>query len=300
MEFYFPLRPLILVFTFLTFVSFGYPALSKAVLEYPQAKVKDLLKKVRKEKKLCATANTWKPNVCRNQKLLLAMEGLLESYLQVQQRAETDTLKKKTADDQNAYFVKQEEILKNSLKSLSTKSNYATSKQCFKPALLKQLMIDQGITENGNSIYSKHPIPGGEGVCWSNSKKKKEATVSLCNYPLALYLETRGGKTAIPTKRQREYLFSLNGCDLLSIHFSDVDQHGTERETFISYDQCMTQWNKRTADAAMAPAEISRMEDTIAFCFREHLLPPRNGKNGHNNPILRHPADLELPPRPKS
>jgi hypothetical protein len=132
-------------------------------------------------------------------------------------------------------------------------------------------------------------LPGVNGVCWSNSKKKKEASIYLCNFPQAIFIDTRGGQDKIPTRRHKEFLFSLDGCDLLSVHIHDSDPKG-EVESFISYDQCIEKWNKRTADALMTPKEVSLMEDTIGFCFREYLLPPRNEKNGKSNPTVRLPA----------
>jgi hypothetical protein len=278
------LRLLILAFTLV-----GFSALGKSVPEYPPQKVRELLKKIQKEKKICYQSEIpemRKPSVCRSKKLLLAMEGLLQSYLTVQAHAEAEVAKEKALEDKNNYLLKESEALKANFKDTQG-PKLPSAIRCYKSSLLQDLLLSLGIPENGSSVYSKRPIPGGEGVCWTNSKKKKEASVNLCNYPLAISVETRGQSF----KRNKEYLFSLNGCDLVSVTSTDNFPKGS-RATFITYDQCLFQWNKRTADAAMSSSEVALMEDTIGFCFREHLLPPRTDHNGRKNPLIRKPANL--------
>jgi hypothetical protein len=155
---------------------------------------------------------------------------------------------------------------------------------CLKKFLLAEQMLNLGLTESGSVIYSRQPTGGVGAVCWSNGRKKKEATMTLCNFPLAIRIDSKGGSDVSPVIRQREYLFDLNGCDLLSVRLVDQDAKG-ERTTLISYATCLEQWNKRLADATMTPDQTKVMADTIGFCFRERLLPPREeSRTGHDNP----------------
>jgi len=264
------------------------------VPEYPPAEVKKLLFKIQEEKKQCLKPVYQRPPVCRSGKLLNAFEGVLLSYLKVQERAENELVKQKEIQNKNDYLSKQTEMIRTTLKDIASQTPKLEKRECYKPYLLKKIMIDEGITENGSLLFSKHPLPGANGVCWSNSKKKKEASIYLCNFPQAISLDTRGGTDRAPTRRHKEFLFSLDGCDLLSVHIHDSDMKG-ERESFVSYDQCIEKWNKRTADALMSSKEVALMEDTIGFCFRDYLLPPRTEKNGRLNPTLRQPAARPKP-----
>jgi hypothetical protein len=265
-----------------------------AVPEYPPAQVKKLLFKIREEKKQCLKPVYQRPPVCRSGKLLDAFEGVLVSYLEVQERAESELAKQKEIQNKNDYLSKQTEMIRTTLKDMASQNPSLEKTSCYKPFLLKKIMLDEGITENGGILFSKHPLPSANGICWSNSKKKKEASIYLCNFPQAISIDTRGGTDRSPTRRHKEFLFSLDGCDLLSVHIHDSDRTG-ERESFISYDQCMEKWNKRTADALMSSKEVALMEDTIGFCFREYLLPPRTEKNGKINPIVRLPSSGQKP-----
>lgn len=283
---------LLLIFTFFpVFVPvWGLAkAKPKAVPEYPAAKVKQLLAKIETEKKECRKPVYQRPPVCRNVKLLDAFEGVLQSYLVVQTRAAAEVKKQKELQNKNDYLNKQATMLRTTVKDLNGQPAQLEKRSCYKPMLLKKLKLDEGITDNGGVLFSKHPMMGGPGVCWSNAKKKKEASIYLCDFPLAISIDTRGGSDRLPTRRHKEFLFSLDGCDLISVHVTDTGVNG-DKESYISYDQCLEKWNKRTADALMSKQEVTLMEDTIGFCFRENLLPPRDEKNGRWNPSLRRPA----------
>ncbi len=261
------------------------PKKTAVVPEYPPAQVKKLLVKIQEERKQCLKPIYQRPPVCRSGKLLDAFEGVLLSYLKVQERAESELVKQKETQNKNDYLSKQTEMIRTTLRDIASQSPKLEKRECYKPYLLKKIMLDEGITENGGVLFSKHPLPGANGICWSNSKKKKEASIYLCNFPQAISIDTRGGTDRAPTRRRKEFLFSLSGCDLLSVHIHDSD-HSGERESFVSYDQCIEKWNKRTADALMSSKEVTLMEDTIGFCFREYLLPPRS---------LRQPAAGQKP-----
>jgi hypothetical protein len=265
---------------FLSILIFSITQVALAETDMDNDKVAALLQKVEQEKSDCQrpAENQNRPAACRSKKMLLAMEALLKSYISLQTKS--DNLKSK-----NNFLITENKNLKHELEDPRNPASYIETPDCFKRGILKKLMIDEGIPENGSALFVKKPAPLGKGNCWSNGKKKTEATITLCDYPLAINIETRGGLEKSQITRQREYLFSLNGCDLMSIHITDQDRN-KKTETFIAYDECAKQWNKRTADAAMTKEQVKRMQDTIGVCFRENLLPPRESKNGRDNPNL--------------
>jgi hypothetical protein len=266
----------------------------KEVPEYPTNKITGLLQKVVTQKTKCLKdikKNKAPAGVCKQMKLLVAMENLLRSYIKVKTRADLAAQKTEYLSQENMNF-------KNLLKSTREPTSVKESQSCYKPELLKLLMLNEGVAYNGNTLFSKKPVPGGQGVCWTNSKKKKEATISFCEFPLAINIQTSGGPDRYPVRRERDYLFSVNGCDLQAVHIVDKDAKG-EYETFLNYDLCLEQWNKRTADAAMTKAQVRLMEDTIGACFREHLLPPRHMVGGRTNPLIRAPSGDSPTPQPR-
>jgi hypothetical protein len=186
------------------------------------------------------------------------------------------------------YLIIENATLKSQISSLDNAKPINDKKDCYKKDLLKEILIDHGILENGGATFSKKPMLADKSRCWTNARKKTGASVTVCEFPLAINVQTSGGDTAQTTNRLHEYIFDLNECDLLTVHIRDefAQSNQSPIDTRLSYSMCLSQWNQRTADAAMTKAQVELMEDTIGFCFREHLLPPRSAKAGRKNPKL--------------
>jgi hypothetical protein len=224
-----------------------------------------LLRDVEKRKAKC------KQQECESLDSLTKFVQVLESFISF--KAKSDVV------------AEENRFLRNQIKAGRMPANLLEPKGCLKKILLNEVLIENGISENGSVLFPKKAIQGTAAVCWANSRKKKEATITVCDFPLAVNVLTKGGDPLNPVTRSREYLFELNGCDLIAVHLVDELPQG-KFETTISYQTCLQNWNKRTADAAMTPAQVQLMEDIIGFCFRQRLLPPREAKTGRKNPPL--------------
>ena len=263
------------------------------VREPPVSEIQEFLSIVVEKRRKCLAKQTSKPvGVCAEVKILYQLETLAKAYIQQHKKADAYVM-------QNDFFRQEDIGLRNELRAIRSPASYEEAPGCYKKVFLQELLTNYGVNVNGSALFSKKPVGTNGGVCWTNSKRKKEATITLCDYPLAIFIKTMGGVEHDPEIRDRQYLFSLNGCDLVAVDIHD-DSRRLRKETFLTYDQCRTLWNKRTADAAMTPVQVKTMEDTIGACFREHLLPPRAEKNGRVNPNLPPPpeAHMDQPPLP--
>ena len=260
---------------------------SSKVIEPPVSEIAQFLKVVTQKRIKCQHKKTIKAvGICSEMKVLIQLELLAKAYISIHKRSEALTTSL-------SYYQQEDAGLRNELKAERSPASLEKYDGCFKKDLLKKLLIDYGVNSNGSNLFSKKPV-GENGVCWTNSKKKREATISICDYPLAVFIKTKGGEEKDPILQDKQYLFSLNSCDLVAVHTQDQSRKGP-KETFLTYDACRTQWNKRTADAAMDTTQVRLMEDTIGACFREFLLPPRSEKGGRSNPNLPPPPQAKIP-----
>ena len=127
--------------------------------------------------------------------------------------------------------------LKNEMRAVRSPASFEKYDGCLKKDLLKDVLLDYGVNVNGSNLFSKKPVGEAGGVCWTNSKKKKEATISICDYPLAIFIKTLGGVEKDPVIQDKQYLFSLNTCDLVAFHSHEISRLGN-KETFLTYDDC--------------------------------------------------------------
>jgi hypothetical protein len=260
------------------------------VREPPVAEIAEFLKVVSQKRIKCQKKKTGKAQgICSEIKVLLQLELLAKAYISVHKKAEIFQAKSNFADQEN-------DGLKNEMKAVRSPASFDKYDGCLKKDLLRDILLDYGVNVNGSNLFSKKPV-GEAGVCWTNSKKKKEATISICDYPLAIFLKTMGGVEKDLVIQDKQYLFALNACDLVAFHRLETSRRGPV-ETFLTYDECRVQWNKRTADAAMTPTQVRLMEDTIGACFREHLLPLRAEQGGRANPHIPPPPEAKIAPLP--
>jgi hypothetical protein len=232
---------------------------------YATGELKALLRDVEKRKKKC------KASKCDALDSLTKFEQVLASFISFKEKSDV--------------LAEENRFLRNQIKAGRSPANLLETKGCAKQILLNEVLIENGISSNGSALFPKKAISGTPAVCWANSRKKKEATITVCDFPLAINVLTKGGDSLNPVTRSREYLFELNACDLIAVRIVDELPQG-KFETTISYSTCLQNWNKRTADAGMTPAQVQLMEDIIGYCFRERLLPPREAKAGKKNPPL--------------
>lgn len=250
----------------------------KEVPNFSTGQLRNFLKKATVKRVQCELKK------CPGLAILKEYERVLQSFIMTK--------------DMGDYLAEENRLVKQQLRIVESSQPIREGDVCLKTHILKQLMLDNGITENGSVVYSKRPMGTMGGVCYSNNRKKKDASVILCHFPLAINIYTKGGTDANPITRRREYMFKPNGCDPASLAVYDEDVKGL-RETSISYQTCVEEWNKRLADATMTQEDIKLMEDTIGFCFRQHLLPPHNEKSGRENPRLPANAKKTAPvPKP--
>ncbi len=255
---------LVLVLSFASLNSWADKNHSYSIIE-----IKILLKSLASKKALCLQKK------CKDLKTYIEFENVLKSFEDLKELTEVKL--------QENRFLKNELAIQS--KPFRQLASQNTAQSCYKKALLNELLLNEGIDKNGSVLFPKKAVGGGGAVCWANSRKKKEATITLCEFPLAINIQTKGGGEAKTVTRSREYLFQINGCDLLAVHTTDESQTD-KKETSLTYTTCIQSWNKRTADANMSGAEVQLMEDTIGYCFREHLLPPLNAKAGRINPPI--------------
>ena len=246
--------------------AFAAPRESKAHI-YSPVELKNLVRSVYVRKSQCQKAK------CRDLKTIVEFENLLNSFIALKEAFEA-------THKENLLLKNEISILSKSSRKIATNMPVQT---CYKKQLLNELLLNEGIEKNGSVLFPKKNIAGTAAVCWANSRKKKEASITLCEFPLAINIQTKGGGETKPIIRSREYLFQVNGCDLVAVHIKDESAQ-SKFETSISYNTCIQNWNKRTADAAMSKTEVQLLEDTIGYCFREHLLPPVNSSGGRANP----------------
>jgi hypothetical protein len=228
--------------------------------------IKKLLRKVATERANCERSG------CTKAKILKLFEESLKSY--------ADLL------GHDRIMISENASLRSQLKTLESAIPTKENHSCFKTDLMREVLINYGISENGDSIFSKKSMQQSDSQCWTNGRKKIPSTVTICSFPLAINIQTMGGSSSHSIARLKEYIFALNGCDLLTVHIKDEGEKNQARETHLSYNMCIEKWNRRTADASMNPQEVALMEDTIGFCFREHLLPPMRSKSGRQNPLV--------------
>ena len=230
------------------------------------ASVKSLLRKIATQRANCEKMK------CSKVELLRQFEASLKSY--------------QILYDHDRLLEQENSALKTQAKIIQSARPQYAHHTCYKKDLLKTTLIDYGISENGDSIFSKKSMMAKDSRCWTNARKKLAGTVSVCEFPLAIDIQTTGGDSSSVISRFREYVFDLNGCDLLTAHIRDEEQSRQIQETRLSSQMCQEQWNKRTADALMTSQQIQLMEDTIGFCFREHLLPFKKSRGGEKNPDI--------------
>lgn len=213
-------------------------------------------------KKILRDISTKKANCqrekCENLKLYMEYEEVLKSAIETQTK--TDLV------------LEENQSLKSQAENLESKLTLPKEGGCDKARILKEKMIELGINKNGNLIYSKRPMGMEGSQCWSNGKKKKEATLTLCEFPLAINILSVGGDSAKLTERRQEYIFDLKGCNLVSVKISEETQ-GKQKAKVLTTPHCIQNWNKRTADAAMTKDQVRLMEETISQCFKYGLLP---------------------------
>lgn len=216
------------------------------------AELKEIQRKIKTQKANCER------DKCDDLKTLTQYERVIE--VAIDSKAKVDLLK-----EENKSLKDQAEAIQKSLP-------LAKNKSCLKPRMLLEKMIELGIDENGSLIYSKRPQGMEAAHCWSNGKRRKEATATLCEFPLAINILTKGGKPGQLTEKRIENFFDLRACNLVSVRIIEESVKG-KKETFLSLPTCMAQWRKRGADATMTKAQIETMEQTIQQCFQYKLLP---------------------------
>lgn len=144
---------------------------------------------------------------------------------------------------------------------------------CRKTEVRKELLTKLGIIENGGLIYSKISPQGGiKASCWSNGRKRAEVTSTMCDFPLAITLNTRSGELASPIIRSVEYFFLSNGCDLDSVKI--VEENSKTKDEFkLTYDSCGEKWKAVLTKPEAATDKAN--QSYLSLCFRYFLLPPR-------------------------
>ncbi|MBK9293148.1 MAG: hypothetical protein IPM57_01695 [Oligoflexia bacterium] len=176
--------------------------------------------------------------------------------------------------DKAALLAEENSTLKEQAKTIKKSQPVRVSKknQCQKKEILNRKMKELGINENGDIIFSKRPVSGTSGKCWANSRNKKNATVVLCEFPLAVNILTRGGEADKLTETGLQYMFDLNGCDLIAVKRTEENSK-FKTESDLSLKTCVEEWNKRGSDALMSKEQVQIMEETIQECFKHELLP---------------------------
>lgn len=184
-----------------------------------------------------------------------------------------EALKDLTKSNELVDLLKQENLtLREQAKTLQKSQPLQPTKECKKKEIFSTKMKELGINENGSLIYNKSPIKGANAQCWANNKKKKDATVVLCEFPLAVNILTKGGRADRQTEMGVQYMFALNSCDLIAVKLTEKNPN-FEKETHLSAKTCVEQWNKRGSDATMTKEQQEIMEETIQECFKYQLLP---------------------------
>ncbi|MDZ4676946.1 MAG: hypothetical protein SGI74_05490 [Oligoflexia bacterium] len=215
---------------------------------------------------------TWKENClkkknCENPKVLKDVEDVLKAFDQMKDKA--------------IGLGEENRGLKNQLRISQQTNMLASRTVCNKRTLKRELLLDEGIAENGSILFPKNVVGGTGGTCWSNSRRKKDATIVLCEWPLAINILTKGEIDNMPVIRQREYLFDPNEC-LQAVRVTDENNKG-KKITELNYKECEKEWSAKSF-TDLDPDQEIRKVDIIGACFRYYLLPPRDSKTGRVNP----------------
>jgi hypothetical protein len=211
-------------------------------------------------------ANCIKKKNC-NPKLLKDYEDVLQSFDKV--KGKVDGL------------AEENRTLNHQLRISQQTNMLASRLSCNKRALRRELLLDEGISENGSIVFKKNVVSANGAVCWSNSKKKKEASITVCEWPLAINILTKAEIDRMPVIRTREYLFDPNEC-LNAVRVVDESAKG-KKTTELNYKECEKEWNNKSFSDLDRETEVRKV-DIIGACYRYYLLPPRGSTSGRVNP----------------
>ncbi|MCC6276382.1 MAG: hypothetical protein IT289_00550 [Oligoflexia bacterium] len=239
-------------------------AKTKNTSELTPAWVRAELRKVATAKANCARKN------CSSLKLYQDYQRTLQSLDLLQERS--------------AGLTEEAKSLRNAVQICQSGNSLSYRVGCDKRQLRKELLLDHGIEENGSPLFPKVEVHGANAVCWSNSRKKKIATIVLCEFPLAITVMTKGGTSKQPMVRHREYLFSPNQC-IEAVRITDESSQG-KRVSELSYKDCEKEWNNKNFQELDESNEVRKI-DIIGACFRYYLLPNRGSKAGRTNPDVQ-------------